>query len=606
MASGLISASTPPLINYQGRILDSEGNPVPDGNYAVTFTIYDAPTDGTVWWTETQPDIAVTDGYFGAVLGNLAPISDTTFKDPERYLEIAINGQAISPRVQFTSTGYAYQVGTIDGATGGEVSGSLKLLPTDFSIEGNAVAVTDATGTTVFEVSVDEAGFSNITLYTPTGAKRGPDATLTTSLNIGVSSSGSGSIDFYDPVDSKSGSAVPIKSMSISVDDFGVGSIAFYEPADSKNFGALAGPRVEMNRDGLIMYGATQSDTSLYVAPNGDIVGLGQITMGQNSSDGFHTSVLGFDNNAAGDSSSIGGGSFNQTFGTISVIGGGFSNTTTSTGATIGGGANNNASGEYATIAGGLDNSAAGAYAMIPGGQNNNADGYYSFAAGHRAKVMHNGTFVWADQTDEDFVSSGDDQFLIRASGGVGIGTDSPTGLLDVVGEPGDGSVNLPNDAVSSGEILDEPGLASDRGPNNVVLPQGVTAVQDVVVTTITIPAAGYIMVSGGATLESVGTNKANQVFIQIDETSGGGLVSPYYTAAGAGDHDTPSTAHFFAMSTQRIYYKEAGVYEFRLEGMTNPDNGSGAISTLVNPYVTAVYFPTAYGNVSMPSGNAR
>jgi len=70
----------------------------------------------------------------------------------------------------------------------------------------------------------------------------------------------------------------------------------------------------------------------------------------------------------------------------------------------------------------------------VPGGRENTAAGHTSFAAGYRAKANHSGTFVWADSTAADFASTGKDQFLIRASGGVGIGTPSPTGQLDVNG----------------------------------------------------------------------------------------------------------------------------------------------------------------------------
>ena len=75
-------------------------------------------------------------------------------------------------------------------------------------------------------------------------------------------------------------------------------------------------------------------------------------------------------------------------------------------------------------------------YATIPGGANcaigDNAD--YAFAAGRRAKANHQGSFVWADSTSADFASTTNDQFLIRASGGVGIGTTSPDEMLHVSG----------------------------------------------------------------------------------------------------------------------------------------------------------------------------
>jgi hypothetical protein len=63
---------------------------------------------------------------------------------------------------------------------------------------------------------------------------------------------------------------------------------------------------------------------------------------------------------------------------------------------------------------------------VIPGGTENQALGLYSFAAGYQAQARHQGAFVWADSAGVPFASSGNNQFLIRASGGVGIGISSP------------------------------------------------------------------------------------------------------------------------------------------------------------------------------------
>ena len=35
------TADVPQMINYQGRLTDTEGKPVPDSNYVVTFRIYE-------------------------------------------------------------------------------------------------------------------------------------------------------------------------------------------------------------------------------------------------------------------------------------------------------------------------------------------------------------------------------------------------------------------------------------------------------------------------------------------------------------------------------------------------------------------------------------
>jgi len=100
----------------------------------------------------------------------------------------------------------------------------------------------------------------------------------------------------------------------------------------------------------------------------------------------------------------------------------------------VGGGRGNNA-GFHATVAGGENNTASGSYSMVPGGFGNTAAGLNSFAAGARAKANHNGAFVWADDDIlNDFTSTANNQFLIRAAGNVGINKNNPATALDVSG----------------------------------------------------------------------------------------------------------------------------------------------------------------------------
>jgi hypothetical protein len=106
-------------------------------------------------------------------------------------------------------------------------------------------------------------------------------------------------------------------------------------------------------------------------------------------------------------------------------------------------------SSKYAVISGGESNIAGGSYCTVAGGRLNVAGGTNSFAAGYRAQATNDGTFVWADSEDADFASTGTNQFLIRASGGVGINTDSPQFALHVNGEagkPGGGAWSVASD----------------------------------------------------------------------------------------------------------------------------------------------------------------
>ena len=130
----------------------------------------------------------------------------------------------------------------------------------------------------------------------------------------------------------------------------------------------------------------------------------------------------------------VSGGYLNTASGALSTVGGGWYNFASAERATVGGGWNNRASNHAATVGGGRDNIASGSRSTVPGGGDNRASGDRSFAAGWRAKADHQGTFVWADSTEADFVSTGNNQFVIRASGGVGVGTAAPKTTLDVEG----------------------------------------------------------------------------------------------------------------------------------------------------------------------------
>ena len=161
------------------------------------------------------------------------------------------------------------------------------------------------------------------------------------------------------------------------------------------------------------------------------------------ASAGYATVSGGTDNTASGERATVGGGHYNTASGDRSVVAGGYGNEASGYTAFVGAGLGNRASGNYATLGGGDNNVASGGisfvgggsanqatntFATVPGGENNLAGGQYSFASGRRAKALHDGAFVWADHQAADFTSTGADQFLIRASGGVGINTNNPSG----------------------------------------------------------------------------------------------------------------------------------------------------------------------------------
>jgi len=104
----LATADVPQMINYQGRLTDSTGVSVPDGNYSVTFRIYEDSVTTDSLWGEGRL-LTVKDGLFSVILGSIVPFSEGLFSDSNRWLGIQVGlDPEISPRTKLTSVAYAY------------------------------------------------------------------------------------------------------------------------------------------------------------------------------------------------------------------------------------------------------------------------------------------------------------------------------------------------------------------------------------------------------------------------------------------------------------------------------------------------------------------
>ncbi|MEM7396007.1 MAG: hypothetical protein AAF492_27045, partial [Verrucomicrobiota bacterium] len=162
-------------------------------------------------------------------------------------------------------------------------------------------------------------------------------------------------------------------------------------------------------------------------APSGVTIGGGGDLFSPHESYGDYTTIGGGLGNRTGTTSGEGG--------VAATVGGGAGNRAVSDHATVGGGVDNTATGAISTVSGGANNLAAGYASAIPGGELNMATGSHSVAVGHQAHALHDGTFVWSDLSGPAFATTTNNQFLIRAANGVGIGTNrTEDGMLTVAG----------------------------------------------------------------------------------------------------------------------------------------------------------------------------
>jgi hypothetical protein len=143
---GTVYAAPSQPISYQGRLTDVSGNPVPNGTYSVTFTIYTDLSGGSPLWME-EHKINTSDGLFTALLGSVNPFDPALFKEFPRYLGITVDaGPEMTPRILMASVPYAL---TAPGSTGGY----WQQLGSNIYYNSGNVGIGTATPTSALEVN---------------------------------------------------------------------------------------------------------------------------------------------------------------------------------------------------------------------------------------------------------------------------------------------------------------------------------------------------------------------------------------------------------------------------------------------------------------------
>ncbi len=107
LTSIVFSQDLPTTINYQGILKDAAGVVVQNGNYNLTFKLYDAESGGTTIWNETKT-INVVGGIINTQLGSVTPIPSTAFAGMT-WLGITIeSGSELTPRISLSSVPYSF------------------------------------------------------------------------------------------------------------------------------------------------------------------------------------------------------------------------------------------------------------------------------------------------------------------------------------------------------------------------------------------------------------------------------------------------------------------------------------------------------------------
>ncbi len=144
--------TVPQTLTEQGRLLDNTNTPVDGVALSFSFSLYTSATAGTAIWTEKQT-ITPDQGYFSAMLGEVAPFPATIFdgSQPALYLGITIGTDTeMAPRQAVTSVPFALlslnatHASTADSATGatGALNTRIAALEAQLACPGDTTAPT--------------------------------------------------------------------------------------------------------------------------------------------------------------------------------------------------------------------------------------------------------------------------------------------------------------------------------------------------------------------------------------------------------------------------------------------------------------------------------
>lgn len=414
-AQGQTQAADHLLINYQGRLTNSEGKPVADGNHKLVFKIYNQKTGGSALWNEWQT-LNTQNGIFSTQLGIDNDLASLPF-DETYYLGVTVDdGDELSPRTRLTTVPYAQRAHTVDDssittqklAQSGAVTGDVlkwngdEWQPDAVSSKGETSSGWSLTGNTGTSPDTNFVGTTDqqplVFKVNNQEAARIEPAATTPNINLGSSIN-----KFYGDI---SGAII------------GGGN-------PSANQGANV-----VNSSWTVVGGGYSNSARA----EGAVVAGGMLntTLGKNATIGG-----GKLNYANGGTSTIGGGSSNSVSNQDATIGGGDSNKASGAHSVIGGGFGNTVKSNNGSVGGGSYNMVTGVAATVPGGEQNSARGEYSFAAGSGARANHAYSFIWyatPNPYSDTLSTTGQHQFIVDASGGMGVGTNQPKTLMHVQG----------------------------------------------------------------------------------------------------------------------------------------------------------------------------
>ncbi len=107
------ASAVPPRLHYQGRLLDPVGNPI-SANVTMAIDLYAAATGGSPLYSESVGAVAVINGIYSFEFGQNPEALAAALETDEVWLEVRVNGEALTPRQRLNASPYAIRSGRVD------------------------------------------------------------------------------------------------------------------------------------------------------------------------------------------------------------------------------------------------------------------------------------------------------------------------------------------------------------------------------------------------------------------------------------------------------------------------------------------------------------
>lgn len=548
LCAGTVAGQIPEKMDYQVRLTDDADQPLANESHGFSFRIHGIATGGPILWQENHNLTTDANGVVSVILGSINPLNISF--DVPLWLEIRIEDEILTPRRELISAPYALYARTTENVDHAATADTA--LYAFFAANAGSLGGTDAASFVQYadltdyvpRVEVTPAGTINDTSNVVDWTRlKGVPADFADGVDDGGTADGhSLDADDGDPVDAVYvdsdglvgiGTTFPMFNITI-VDTFmaGIQMVAAPGgPAPTRQMGFVLG--TDDTGDAFIVQ---TEDAPIYVAfmeePAATFYPDGVVEIGNSTQDGRLDMVA-----------ADGRGTMASLY-------------------------------NYDTEGGSLE------LVTWSGTPHTNLEPDVDGDAG----------FLWVEANDGGVMVDGNDNS--DDSPFVAIFGSGSTTEFDA-SESGDGSVNLPNDAVGSYEILDEPGAACYY---TSTLGQVLVTYNPMTSHSITVPGPGYVFAAASGQANcTYDSTSVNTLYFGISADSTviqEGLDLEIELPAGL-----PSASYGFTLAPSAVFeVASAGTYTYYL-----PASADGTWY-LYDTTISLIYVPTAYGTVSGPA----